>query len=179
MIPEKLNLLLKTYKIIAVSPIFDRTLKTDTMKFFFSILFIFASIITNAQARMELTPKGFDPNPIRGNLPFMTNEKFIDGTKLWIGEFSRGEADISEVTENSLTIDAFRDNAFYYSSLGDTFYQKVKYRIKLSKEGNEYVLSFQITEIYAKKNTLEIRNYGLFYTRRKNERRISRRKTIY
>ena len=104
---------------------------------------------------MELTPKGFDPNPIRVSIPFMTNEKFIDGTRLWIQEFSRGEADISEVTENSLTIDAFRDNAFFYRSLGDTFYQKVKYHIKLSKEGNEYVLSFQITEIYAKKTLLK------------------------
>ncbi|MEZ0007521.1 hypothetical protein ABH942_002903 [Flavobacterium sp. 28YEA47A] len=123
------------------------------MKFCFSILFIFTSIIVGAQARMELTPKGFDPNPIRSNLPFMTNEKFLDGTKLWIQEFSRGEADVSEITENSLTIDAFRDNAFFYRNLGDTYYQKVKYRMKISKEGNEYVLSFQVTEIYAK-NTL-------------------------
>ncbi|WP_447636301.1 hypothetical protein [Flavobacterium microcysteis] len=124
------------------------------MKFYFSILLIFTTVISNAQARMELTPKGFDPNPIRGSLPFMTNEKFINGTQLWIQEFSRGESDISEVTENSLTIDAFRDNAFFYRNLGNTFYQKVRYRIKLSKEGNEYVLSFQITEIYANKTLL-------------------------
>ncbi|TPD73362.1 hypothetical protein [Flavobacterium microcysteis] len=125
------------------------------MKFCLSILFLFSSIIINAQVRMELTPKGFDPNPIRVSIPFMTNEKFINGTQLWIQEFSRGEADVSEVTQNSLTIDAFRDNAFFYRNLGDTFYQKVKYRMKISKEGNEYVLSFQVTEIYAKKTLLK------------------------
>lgn len=125
------------------------------MKFCLSILLLFTSIITNSQVRLELTPKGFEPNPLRGKLPAMTNEKFIEGTQLWIQEFSRGEADISEVTENSLTIDAFRDNAFFYRSLGDTFFQKVKYRIKVVKEGNEYVLSFQITEIYSKKTLLK------------------------
>lgn len=53
----------------------------------------------------------------------MTNEKFIEGTQLWIQEFSRGEADISEVTENSLTIDAFRDNAFFTEALETPFFK--------------------------------------------------------
>lgn len=121
------------------------------MKISLPLLFLFTSLFSNAQAIMELTPRGFEPNPIVGNLPPMTNEKFIEGTQLWIQEFSRDDADITDVTENSLTIDAFRDNAFYYTNRGETFYFKVKYRIKVAKEGNRYSLSFQVTEIHTKK----------------------------
>ncbi|WDO14647.1 hypothetical protein MH928_08095 [Flavobacterium sp. WW92] len=125
------------------------------MKTCLSILFVFTFFLSNAQSKITLTPKGFEPNPIVGSLPQMTNEKFIEGTQLWAQEFSQGEADISEVTENSMTIDALRDNAFFYRNLGETFFHKVKYRIKIFKEGNRYSLAFQVTEIYAKKTLLK------------------------
>lgn len=125
------------------------------MKICLSLLFVFTVLISKAQVKVELTPRGFEPNPIVGSLPSMTDEKFIEGTQMWAQEFSQGEADISEVTANSLTIDAFRDNAFFYRNLGDTFYHKVKYRIKIFKEGNRYSLSFQVTEIYAMKTLLK------------------------
>lgn len=153
--PKKKNLFLKTYKIKPASPIFDRTLKTDAMKICLSILLVFTVFIAKAQLKVELTPKGFEPNPTVGNLPQITNERFIEATQLWAQDFSRGEADISQVTENSLTIDAFRDNAFFYRNVGDTYYQKVKYQIELSKERNTYSLSFQITEIYTNKTLLK------------------------
>lgn len=152
---KKPNLFLKIYKIRPASAIFDRTLKADAMKIPLSILFFFTAFISNSQIKLELTPRGFEPNPIVGSLPPMTNEKFIEGTQLWIQEFSRDDADITDVTENSLTIDAFRDNAFFYRNLGETFYHKVKYRIKIAKEGNRYTLSFQVTEIHLNKIILK------------------------
>lgn len=125
------------------------------MKITLSLLFVFTVLIAQAQVKVELTPKGFEPNPIVGSLPQMTDEKFIEATQLWAQEFSQGEADISEVTANSMTIDAFRDNAFFYRNLGETFYHKIKYRIKIFKEGNRYSLAFSVTEIYTKKTLLK------------------------
>lgn len=119
------------------------------MKPILYFLLIFSSLSTYAQISVEVTANGINPSPIQGTLPDMTDERFIELTQLWAPQFSRGEFDISEITSNSLTIDAFRDNAFLYRNKGETFYQKIKYQMKVSKKGNTYQVTFKILEIYA------------------------------
>jgi len=124
------------------------------MKNFYTFILFFTTILSFAQSKSELLPNGTFP-PVEENIKPMTNEKFVDGARLWIGEFSRGEYDITEVTENSLTIDAFRDNAFLYTNRGESFPHKVKYQLKITKNGNKYSANFKVTEIYTKKTILE------------------------
>jgi len=124
------------------------------MKNNYTFIFLFITIVSFAQSKSELLPNGSFP-PVQENIKSMTNEKFLDGTRLWIGEFSRGEYDITEITESSLTIDAFRDNAFIYTNRGESFPHKIKYQLKISKNGNSYSVNFRITEIHTKKTILE------------------------
>lgn len=124
------------------------------MKNLYSFILLFTSILSFGQSQSELLPNGTFP-PVEENIKPMTNEKFLDGTRFWIGEFSRGEYDITEVTENSLTIDAFRDNAFLYTNRGESFLYKVKYQLKIAKNGNKYTANFKVTEIHTRKSVLE------------------------
>lgn len=123
------------------------------MKNFYLIIAFFTSILSFGQSKTELLPNGTFP-PVEETISPMTNEKFLDATKIWIAEFSRNEFDITEVTENSLTIDAFRDNAFVYSNRGETFTHKIKYQLKIAKTGNRYSATFKVTEIHTKKTML-------------------------
>ena len=124
------------------------------MKNLYIYIFLFTATLSFAQSKSELLPNGTFP-AVQENIKPMTDEKFLDGTNLWIGEFSRGEYDITEVTENSLTIDAFRDNAFIYTNRGESFPHKVKYQLKISKSGTTYTANFRVTEIHTKKVILE------------------------
>lgn len=127
---------------------------TEAMKITLHILLFFAAINTFGQSKSELQPDG-SFTPVEETIAAMTNEKFIEGTQLWISEFTRGQADITEVTENSLTIDAFRDNAFLYTSLGESYLHNVKYQLKIRKEGNKYFATFQVLEIHSRKVILK------------------------
>jgi len=151
---KKLNLSLRTYKIRTSCAIFVRDINRKNMKNFYPFILFFTTILSFGQSKSELLPNGTFP-PVEENIKPMTNEKFVDGARLWIGEFSRGEYDITEVTENSLTIDAFRDNAFLYTNRGESFPHKVKYQLKITKNGNKYSANFKVTEIYTKKTILE------------------------
>lgn len=124
------------------------------MKNFYSFILLFTLTFSFGQSKSELLPNGTFPS-VEETIKPMTNEKFLDGTRLWIGEFSRGEYDITEVTENSLTIDAFRDNAFLYTNHGESFLYKIKYQLKIAKKGNKYSADFKVTEIHTKKTILE------------------------
>ena len=104
---------------------------------------------------VEVTPNGINPNQIQETIPPMTDERFMELSQMWIAEFSRGESNITEVTSNSLTIDAMRDNAFLYRNKGETFLHNIKYQLKISKNGDTYTSSIKILEIYARKVLLE------------------------
>lgn len=132
------------------------------MKKFYLFIAFFTSILSFGQAKTELLPNGTFP-PVEEAINSMTNEKFLDATKLWIAEFSRNEFDVTEVTENSLTIDAFRDNAFVYSNRGENFTHKVKYQLKIVKTQNRYSAAFKVTEIHTKKTMLEY-NMANYFT---------------
>jgi len=125
------------------------------MKRILQLFLIFHAFAGFGQIKVEVTSNGINPNSITEKLPAMTDERFIELTQMWAPEFSSGEFDITEVTENSITIDAFRDNAFLYRNKGETFFHKIKYQLNVSKNGNAYTSSFKILEIYANKVLLK------------------------
>lgn len=124
------------------------------MRAFLPFFLLFFSTVF-AQTQVELTPSGFSPNPVSEKIPAMTNERFMDLTRLWIEEFTRGTGTVSELTANSLTLDAYRDNAFYFTNLGETYYFKVRYQMKIAKNGNTYTASLQVTQIQNTRSVLE------------------------
>lgn len=125
------------------------------MKLLLQFFLIFFSISNYAQIKVEVTQNGIEPNSFTEKIPPMTDERFIELSQIWAPEFSRGNSNITEVTANSLTIDAFRDNAFLYRNKGETFLHNIKYQLKVTKNGNSYTASFKILEIYARKVLLK------------------------
>lgn len=118
------------------------------------ILCLFIAGVAIAQPQMVLMPYGFDPVEVQ--IPSIAPEKFIELSKSWAAEFNRNQKgyDASDVTSNSLTISAYKKNAFFYRNLGDTFQYTIRYTMKLTVYDTYYKLAFTITDIYADDNVL-------------------------
>jgi len=102
-----------------------------------------------AQAKFELTPQGFAPVEIQR--PEKVNEKLIEITRSWADSYNKKEYDIYDVTENSMTVDAVKENAFYYRNVGEIFYYKIVYSLKLNFGTNTIMTTFSVKEIFQKK----------------------------
>lgn len=118
------------------------------------IVCLFIAGIAIAQPQMVLMPYGFDPVEVQ--IPSISQEKFIELSKSWAAEFTRGQKgyDVSDVTSNSLTITAYKRNAFFYRNLGETFQYTIRYSMKLSSYDTYYKLVFTVTDIYANDDVL-------------------------
>lgn len=121
------------------------------------LLLICCLIITGtaiAQPQMVLMPYGFDPVEVQ--IPAISQEKFIELSRSWAAEFNRNQKsyDVSDVKSNSLTITAFKRNAFFYRNLGETFQYTIRYTMELSLFDSYYKLIFTITDIYANDDVL-------------------------
>jgi hypothetical protein len=118
------------------------------MSKFLSVFLLFLTAVVSAQ-EFVLTPKGFDPVEIpRPNKP---TDKLIESAKAWADDYNKQEHDVYNVTENSLDIDARKENAFFYHNLGELFTQHVNYTLRVNF-GNETVrLQFIVKDIYTKK----------------------------
>jgi len=105
--------------------------------------------------RLELTPGGFDVVAVA--LPAAPAEKLIDLTKVWAFEFNRKEDgfDITNVTANSITISAFKDNAFFYRERGQAFDHKIRYTMEITFNDAGYTVDFKIPEIYSDDRLIE------------------------
>ncbi|MNK06552.1 hypothetical protein D3C87_244510 [compost metagenome] len=114
------------------------------------ILFLSITGVLIAQPpTMELNPNGFDP--ITVSIPEIRTERLIDATKTWAPDFNQRQKgyDITDVTSNSLTISAFKKNAFFYRNLGERFQYTIKYSMKITFYNGSYTLLFTVTDIYA------------------------------
>lgn len=119
------------------------------------LLFFFLMLASTAIAQQfELTPNGFDA--IEMPRPNRTNEKLIEMTKDWADYYHKDGHDVYNVTANSLDIDAFKDNAFFYHNLGELFSHRVKYTMRISFEKDVCRVRFIVKEIYAKKTLIKM-----------------------
>jgi len=116
----------------------------------------------NAQPpTVELTSRGYAPIEI--NIPAAKNEKLVEVSKAWAAAYNKPRtssgqsepgADVTDVTENSLTISAFKRNAFRYRNNGEEYQFKVRYSMKLVFNENKYTLTFTTGDIFDENNKL-------------------------
>lgn len=96
-----------------------------------------------------MTPRGFEP--IAFTTPNKTNDKLIDAAKNWADYYNKKGYDVYDVTENSLSIDAWKDNAYFYRNLGERYNYNIKYTLKvLFNTDRTCTLTFFVKEVYAK-----------------------------
>lgn len=124
------------------------------MKVLISLLFFF--ILAQAQPpRLELAPGGFEAISIP--FPATPTEKFIELTQSWAAEFNRREDgfDATNITVNSITITANKDNAFYYRERGEAFDFKIRYAMEITFTDAGYNLKFSVPEIYSDEKRID------------------------
>jgi hypothetical protein len=112
------------------------------------LLCFFAIASMHAQPRLELEPAGFAPIEI--SLPPTPNDKLIEVTKAWAKEYNKGAKgyDFTNVTANSITINAYKKNAFFYRNRGEAFDHSINYTMKITFHENSYTLQFTVTDIF-------------------------------
>jgi hypothetical protein len=118
------------------------------MRNLLSLFFLLFACSAFAQ-QFELMPNGFEPVDIPR--PNKTNEKLIEISKEWADVYNKQEHDVYNVTENSLDIDAIKENAFFYRNLGEVFTFHIKYTLHVDFRNETCQLKFTVKEIYTKK----------------------------
>jgi len=115
------------------------------MKYFLKITLFFWIAVSSAQTKLELTPQGFAPLEIK--TPNQPIDKLIERSKEWASYYN-GNADVFNVTKNSLTIETPHENAYYYWNLGVKYYFDIKYSLKIVfGENQKCTLTFIVKEI--------------------------------
>jgi len=123
--------------------------------------FLFLSLVNAQPPAVELSSRGFAPITI--TLPATTNEKLVEVSKAWAaaynkprtdGDQSEPGADFTDVTENTITISAFKRNAFNYRSNGEQYQFKIRYSMKLVFSQSKYTLTFTTGDIFDENNKL-------------------------
>src|SRR6187551_3450917 len=99
------------------------------MRHFLKITLFFWIVVSSAQTKLELTPKGFAPLEIE--TPNQPINKLIEQSKVWAPHYNINVADVFDFTANSLTIEARYENAYYNYNLAVKYNFDIKYRIKI------------------------------------------------
>jgi len=105
--------------------------------------------------RMELQQSGFAP--VEVPIPAIPAERLLELTQTWANEFNRREDgfDVTNVTANTITITANKDNAFFYRDRGQAFDHKIRYELQLTFNAGSYTARFVINEIYKDDKRIE------------------------
>ncbi|SCY66040.1 hypothetical protein [Flavobacterium caeni] len=118
------------------------------MKLLCALFFVF-SVAMVAQPSVEMTPRGFAPITIPS--PAKPLEKLMEAATAWAPFYNKNGHDVYDVGNNALTVDALRENAYFYRNLGERFDYNIVYTLKIVFNDNRTcTLSFSVKEIYAK-----------------------------
>lgn len=118
------------------------------MRFFYALTLL-VTFATTAQPALELTPQGFSPITIES--PNKPPEKLIEAAAAWAPYYNKKGYDVYDVTANSLSIDARKDNAYFYRNLGERYDYNIRYSLKVVFNADKtYTLSFSVKDIFAK-----------------------------
>jgi hypothetical protein len=103
----------------------------------------------------KLQPNGFAPVTVP--FPPTPAERLIEMTQSWANEFNRREEgfDATNITANTITITANKENAFFYRNRGEAFDHEIRYEMQLTFNEDSYNLNFVIIEIYSRDRLLE------------------------
>jgi hypothetical protein len=133
------------------------------MKHFLTIALFFWVAISLAQPKLELTPQGF--LPVEMKTPNQPLDQLMEASKAWAPYYNKIGYTVSEVTLNSLVIEARNENAFYYYNVGVKYNHDITYRLKIVfEEGKTYKLSISVKEIYAENVLLKTTTADFFNT---------------
>ena len=127
------------------------------MKPILSLVFFFFSSLVFSQINVEMTPSGFAS--VKIDRPPKTLEKLIEKSQSWAPYYNRNNRysfDVYDVTENALSIDASKENAFYYRNRGVAYQQRIKYKLRVEFSDSFYTLTFSIKEIYSGNNITKL-----------------------
>lgn len=119
------------------------------MKTSIAIACFFISMLSLAQPpQMELSPSGFPKLDV--SIPATKNEKLIELSKNWALEtYKRGGYDVTDVTENSMTISAIEKRAFFYRNKGEGYDHDINFEMRLTFYGNRYSVQLFVKQIFA------------------------------
>lgn len=102
-----------------------------------------------AQIELVMTPQGF--TPIEFATPNKPSDKLLQSAKSWASYYNKKGYDVYDVTENSLSIDGFKENAYFYRNLGETYDYHIRYTLKIVFGADKKsTVAFSVKEIYAK-----------------------------
>lgn len=125
-----------------------KSAKILKMKHFLKIVLFFWIPISLAQPKLEMTPQGFQT--IELETPNKSVNKLLQLSKAWAAYYNKKGYDVFDVTENSLTIEAPSESAYYYWNLGVKYSYDIKYTLKIVfEEDQKYTLTFAVKEIHA------------------------------
>lgn len=132
------------------------------MQHLFTLILLIATGLVES-TKLELTPQGFQPLEIK--TPNKPLDQLIQASKAWAEYYNKNGYDVSDVTENSLTIEAKIDNAYHTYNVGVKYNYDIKYRLKIVfKENKKYSLSITVKEIYTKNVLTKITTADFFTT---------------
>ena len=118
------------------------------MKNLLPIALIFYFTLCSAQTKLEITPSGLQPLELK--TPNRPIDQLIALSKSWVPSYNKKGYDISEVTQNSLTIEARLENAYYSYNVSVKYNHDIRYSLKvIFQENQTYTLTMAIKEIYA------------------------------
>jgi len=133
------------------------------MKNHFIALLLLCATSVFAQINLELQPQGFPSVTI--NRPAVPEDKLIETIRNWVATYNEKNQygyDISEVSSTGMTIDAHKQNAFYYRNRGELYQHRIRYTMRLDF-GETIKVQFSVKEIYAQKRltTLDVADFFL------------------
>lgn len=122
------------------------------MKNLIYLYFVLFAATAFSQPLTQLNPDGF--TAVEFARPNRTNEKLLELSKAWAADYNKDGFDVYDVTENSVSIDGFRKNAFFYRNVGESFYHNITYSINVTFQDKVCTILFSVKDIYAKKTLL-------------------------
>lgn len=117
------------------------------------LLFLLFSASVFAQTQTELTPTGFTPVTIAR--PETSNEKLIEITRSWADVYNKIKYDVYNVTVSSVTVDGFKENAFFYRNRGEVFKYSILYSLEIRFGEKSCSLQFSVKQIFADRTEIK------------------------
>jgi hypothetical protein len=124
------------------------------MRYLFLLFVATLSISLKAQSSTELSASGFAPVTLPVAERPLTH--LMEIANAWAANYNKKEYDIYDVTTNTISVDARRDDAFFYRNRGEKYTHDIVYSLKVTfNEDQTFTMQFSVKEIYANKVLLK------------------------
>lgn len=114
----------------------------------------------SAQPATELSASGFAP--VTFSVPARDMLDRVDAISRWAARENRKGHDIVRESDQTLRVEARRDNAFFYRDRGEEHAFRVRYVMKIQFSDTSCTVRFSVSEIYDKDQLLQTQLSGYF-----------------